>query len=124
QNVYAVARPVGDLRGGHSGVQPGGNRRVPQVVGAPGEQGRCFLAAEGRGAGLVEDLEVGPVIEDAAAGTGEDAPVRARLVLLEMLPQERDQVGVDGYRAGLAARAVLELAALASGAAIGPPGAA
>ena len=35
------------------------------------------MAGERRGAGLMEDLEVGPVIEDAAAGTSEDAPVRA-----------------------------------------------
>src|SRR5262249_1799610 len=76
QYIHAVARPVGDLRGGHSSVQPGGNRCVPQVVRAPGEQGRRFLAAEGRGASLVEDLEVGAVVEDAAAGTGEDAPVQ------------------------------------------------
>src|SRR5215472_4658680 len=47
QYVHAVARPVGCLGGGHSRVQPGGNRRVPQVVGAPGKQGRPFLAAEG-----------------------------------------------------------------------------
>jgi hypothetical protein len=100
QYVDAVACPLGYLRGGYSGVQPRRDCRVPQVVGAPGEQGRRFLAAEGGGASLVEDLEVGPVIEDAAARTGEDAPVRAGLVLFEMLLQERDQVGVDGYRAG------------------------
>jgi hypothetical protein len=33
----------------------------------------------------VEDLEVGPVVEDAAAGTGEDAPGRPGRVLLQML---------------------------------------
>jgi hypothetical protein len=71
--VHAVARPVGDLRGGHAGVQPRRYGRVSQVVGAPGKQGRRFLAAEGCGASLVEDLEVGPVVEDVAAG-----PVKMR----------------------------------------------
>jgi hypothetical protein len=57
----------------------------------------------------VEDLEVGAVVEDAAARAGEDAPLRARRVVLEMKAEERDQLGMDGYRAGLAAGAVLEL---------------
>jgi len=77
QDVNAVSCPVGDLRGGHSGVQPGRNGGVPQVVGATGEQGCRFLAAEGRGASLVEDLEVGPVIEDAAARRGTPPPLPA-----------------------------------------------
>ena len=76
-----MSRPLGDLRGRYSSVQPGGNGRVPQVVGAPGEQGRRFLAGERRSAGLMEDLKVGPVIEDAAVGTGEDAPVRELLAV-------------------------------------------
>ena len=33
QNIDAVASPLSDLRRGHSGVQPGRDRRVPQVVG-------------------------------------------------------------------------------------------
>src|SRR5262249_42759752 len=123
QDVDAVSCPLGDLRGGHTSVQPGGNGRVPQVVGAPGEQGRPFLAGERRGAGLMEDLEVGPVLEDAAPGTGEDAPVRAGRILLQVLAEERDQVRMEGHRAGLTARTVLELAALASRATVGPPGA-
>ena len=36
QHVDAVARPIGDLRGGYSGVQPGRDRRMAQVVGTPG----------------------------------------------------------------------------------------
>ena len=84
--VDAVTRPVGDLRGGHSGVQPCGNRGVPQVTGAPGEQARCFLAAEGRGASLVEDLEVGPVIEDPPRGRRGD---RARGPVAPPGPAER-----------------------------------
>src|SRR5262245_66415516 len=71
----------------------------------------------------MEDLEVGPVIEDAAAGTGEDAPVRAGRILLQVLAEERDQLRMEGHRAGLTARTVLELAALASRATVGPPGA-
>src|SRR5262249_8373452 len=33
QDGDAVSCPLGDLRGGYSSVQPGGNGRVPQVVG-------------------------------------------------------------------------------------------
>jgi hypothetical protein len=36
QNIDAVAGPLGDLWRGHSGVQPSRDRRVPQIVGAPG----------------------------------------------------------------------------------------
>ena len=39
----------------------------------------------------MEDLEVGPVVEDAAAGAGEDAPSRAGTALLQVLSEERDQ---------------------------------
>lgn len=78
QHVDAVTGPLSDLRCGHSGVQPGGDRRVPQIIGAPGQQRRPFLADEGGGAGLVEDLEVSPVVEEATAWAGEDAAVRAR----------------------------------------------
>ena len=38
QYIDAVASPLSDLGRGHSGVQPGGDRRVPQIVGAPGQQ--------------------------------------------------------------------------------------
>ena len=41
-----------------------------------------------------------------------------------MLTEEHNQLGVDGHRTGLAARAVLEFAALPGGAGVGPPGAA
>src|SRR5215471_17357279 len=51
-------------------------------------------------------------------------PVRAWWKLLEVLAEERDQFRMEGHRAGLTARTVLELAALASRAAVGPPGAA
>lgn len=75
-------------------------------------------------AGLVKDLEVSAVVENAATRTGEDAPVQAGRILLEMLAQERDQLWMDGYWPRLAAGAVLELAALPGRAAVGPPGAA
>src|SRR5215472_18255811 len=72
----------------------------------------------------MEDLEVSAVVEEAAARAGEDAPIRAQRVLLEMLALERDKLRVDRYWAGLAARTVLEFAALPGGSAVGPPGAA
>src|SRR6516165_11399894 len=123
QDVDAVASPLGDLRGGYSGVQPGGDRRVAEIVGAPGQQGCRLLAGEGRSAGLVEDQQVGPVIEDAPTRAGEDAPVRPGRELLEVLAEQRDQFGMKRHRAGLPAWAVLELAALAGRSAVGPPGA-
>jgi hypothetical protein len=124
QHVHAVARPLGDLGRGHPRVQPGGNGRMAQIVGTPGQQRRGLAGGEGGGSGLVEDLEVGAVVEDAAARSGEDAPVRAWRVVLQVLAEERDQLGMDGYRAGFAARSVLEFPALPGGSAAGPPGAA
>ena len=38
QDVDAVASPLGDLWRGNPGGQPGGNRRVSQVVGPPSQQ--------------------------------------------------------------------------------------
>src|SRR6516225_563510 len=124
QHVHAVARPVGDLRSGYARVEPGRDGRVPQIVGASRQQRGGLAGSESSGTGLVEDQKVRPVVEDAAAWAGEDAPVRAGWELLEVLTEKRDQLRVDGHWACLAARTVLELAALASGAAIGPPGAA
>ena len=89
---------------------------MPEIVGTPGQQRCGFAGGEGGSAGLVEDLEIGPVVEDPAPRAGEDAPVPAGRVLLDLVPQQLDQLGVDGYRAGLAARAVLEFTALAGGA--------
>ena len=44
QHVDAVTGPFSDLRCGHSGVQPSGDRRVAQIVGASGQQRCPFLA--------------------------------------------------------------------------------
>src|SRR6266566_1262590 len=57
QDVDLVPGPVGYLRWCDAGVQPGGDRRVTQVVGAAGQQRRRLWAGEGRGRGLVEDGE-------------------------------------------------------------------
>jgi hypothetical protein len=86
---------------------------MAEVVGAPGQQRSGFSGREGSGSGAVKDLEIRAVVEDAAAGTGEDATVRPRRVLLDVLAEQRDEFGMDGHRAGLAAGAVLELAVLA-----------
>src|SRR6516162_460265 len=58
QDVDAVASPRSDLRGGDSGVQPGGDRRMAEIVGAPGQQGYGLGRGEGGGTGLVEDQQV------------------------------------------------------------------
>jgi hypothetical protein len=113
QDVDAVACPLGDLGSGHARVEPGGYRRVSEVVGAPRQQRSRLASREGCSPGLVKDLEIRAVIEDAATGTGEDAPVRSGRVLLDVLGEKRDEFGMDGHRAGLAAGAVLELAVLA-----------
>lgn len=73
---------------------------------------------------LVEDLEVGAVVEDAAAGTGEDAPSRARRVFLQVLGEKRDQLGMKGHETGFSAWPVLQLAALPGRSAVSPPRAA
>jgi hypothetical protein len=35
QHVHAVASPLGDLGRRHSGVQPSGDRRMTEIIGAP-----------------------------------------------------------------------------------------
>ena len=58
----------------------------------------------------MENLEVCPVIEDAAARAGEDTAIGPGRVLLEMFAEECDELGMEGHWVGLTARAVLELA--------------
>ena len=48
----------------------------------------------------VENLEVSPVVEDAAAGAGEDAPIRPGRVLLQVLDEECNQFGMEGHATG------------------------
>src|ERR1039457_5328868 len=79
EHVHAVACPFGDLWRGHSGVKPCRDGGVTEVVGAPGQQRRCFRPAESCVACLVEDRAVG-----AAAGADEHAAVWSGAVLLKM----------------------------------------
>src|SRR5215472_3375017 len=60
----------------------------------------------------MKDLEIGAVVEDAAAGAREDPTVWAWREPLQVLADEPDELGVNGHGPGFAARAVLELAAL------------
>ena len=76
EHVNAVTRPLGDLRGGHSRVEPGRHGGVAQVVGPAHERGRCLSLAERLAARRVEDLKVGPFGDDPAARPGEYPPVR------------------------------------------------
>ena len=98
--VHAVARPLGDLGRWHSGVEPGGHRRVAKVIGPSGQQ-RCGLALGNCDVTcLVEDLEVGPVVEDAATWAGEDAAGGPGGVLLQVLGEECDQLRMERARDG------------------------
>jgi len=54
----------------------------------------------------MEDLEVGPVVEDAAAWAGEDAPVRAWWVVLEMLAKGGSSVASMASVASVSASAM------------------
>ena len=69
----------------------------------------------------MEDQQVRPVVENAATRAGEDAPIQPGRELLEVLAEQCDQFGMEGHRAGFAARPVLKLAALAGRSAVGPP---
>jgi hypothetical protein len=60
---------------GHPGVQPERDPGVAQVVGAAAERGALLGWGEGLGAGVGPDLAVAGVLEDAAPGGLEDAPV-------------------------------------------------
>jgi hypothetical protein len=71
---------------------------------------------------VVKDLEVSAVVEDTATWTGEHAPVGPWRVILKVLAEEHDELRMDGHWPRFAARPVLQFAALARGAAVGPPG--
>src|SRR5262249_12221064 len=114
QDINAVPSPGGDLRRGDSGIEPGGHGGVTEVVRTAGQQGSCLAGGEGSIAGLVEDLEVGPVVEDTAAGASENPPGRCGRIFFEVLTEERHKLGVDGDSARLPPWAVFEFAPLAS----------
>ena len=71
----------------------------------------------------MEDGEVGAIGEDPAARSDEDAPAGAGAVPLKVIAEQGNQGWVNRYGSRLAGRAVLELAALAGSAVVGPVGA-
>jgi len=70
--------------------------------------------------GLVPDLVVAGVLQDAAPGGLEDPPVGGRAEPLDVGAEQPDQDRGDGDGAGLVAGAVLQAAFLAGGALVGP----
>src|SRR5581483_5059779 len=98
--------------GGYPGVEPQRDRGVAQVVGAAAEGGALLGGGEGLLAGLGPDLVVAGVLQDAAPGGLEDAPVGGGAVVLDVGAQQPGQFGWDGDGAGLVAGAVLEAAFL------------
>ncbi len=111
---------AGDLGGGHPGVEPQRDRRVPQVVGAAAERRPVLGRGEGLLAGLGPDLVVAGILQDAAPGGLEDPPVRGRPVPLDVGAQQADEFGRDGDGAGLVVGAMLEAAFLAGDAVVSP----
>jgi hypothetical protein len=77
QHVHAVARPLGDLRSGHPRVEPGGYRRVAEVVGAPGQQ-RSGFAGGGRASSDSGTVPVLSQCTTAARSTGGSGAPRSR----------------------------------------------
>ena len=97
QDGDAVPGAADDLGRGHSGVQPQRHRRVPQVVGKPAERGVLLGGREGLLAGLVPDLVVAGVLQDAAPGGLEDpAPGAAAVVPGGTWPGTRRPAVPDG----------------------------
>jgi hypothetical protein len=87
QDGDAVPGAAGYLSGGHPGVEPQRDCRVPQVAGTPAERGALLGGSECLLAGLGPDLVVAGVLEDAAPGGMEDPPVRGRTVPPPLLRQ-------------------------------------
>ena len=85
QHVRAVACPVGDLGGGHAGVEPGRDGGVAQVVRPAHKLGGGVGLAERFAARGVEYLQVGPFRDDAAARAGEDPPAGPGAELVQMI---------------------------------------
>jgi hypothetical protein len=89
QHVYGVACPFGNLGRGDSGVKPCGYGGVPEVVGAAGQERRCFRSAERCAACLVEDREIGAVSEGGSTSPDENAALWPSAVLLEVAAEQR-----------------------------------
>src|ERR1019366_7093059 len=116
QDRDAVPRAAGDLGRRYSGVEPQRDRRVPQVVGGTAE-GRLVLGGgEGVLPGLGPDLVVAGVLEDAAPGGLEDAPVGGGAVPLDMGTEQPDEFRRDRDGPCLVVGAVLQAALLPRGA--------
>ncbi len=123
QDAGAGTGPGGDLGGFPAGVQPQGQRGVPQVVGAAGYRGGGQVRAERGPAGGVPGAAIDRFAENAAAGAAEQPPVRRGAEGVQVLAERGDQDGRDGDDPEGAVGAVLEAPRLKRGAGAGPGGA-
>jgi hypothetical protein len=74
--------------------------------------------------GGVEHLQVAHSAMIPPRGLGEDPPARPVAEQLQVIAQQRHQLGVNRHDPGLASRPVLELSPFAGPAAVSPPGSA
>ena len=153
QDVHAVPGPFSDLRWRHAGIAPGGQARVPEVVGAPGYRRAHQIRRERGSRGLTRSAGVahGPCVGTASLalcqtryavpsdrglqyGGAKATPAFAVRVtkrrpstppveLHEVSTQCSDQLRMCGHYPGVFGGAMLELTLLARVAGVGPAGA-
>ena len=93
---------------------------MPQVIRATTERRPVLGTGERFPTGLVPDLVVAGVLQDAAPGGLEDPPVEGRAEPLYMRAEQPDQDRGDGDGPGLVIGAVLQAAFLPGGALVSP----
>src|SRR6478672_9955948 len=131
QDVDTVAGPLGDMGGGHAGVEPQGDRGMPKVVRAPGQRRRVQKWAEGFASCLVPDpvddahrlrsrIRAGQGRAGASGAGDEDSAVRTGRKPGEVLAQDRHELRAGPYFAGVLAGPVFELSVLVALAGVGP----
>jgi hypothetical protein len=123
QDAGAGPRPGGDFGGLAGGIEPQGQDGVPQVIRAARQRRGGQFRAERGVAGGLPGAAVDRLAEHAAAGAGEQPPVRRGAELAQVLAEHVGQDGRDGDDADGAVGAVLEAALLERRAGAGPGGA-
>jgi len=119
QHIDCVTCPLRDLGWRHSGVEPGGDGCVPEIVGAAGEQGFDFGLCERGSSGSVEDSEVCAVGNESSARQAEEATAGTEAEFFDVAPNQPCQFWVHRHGPGVIFCPVLEFASLAHPAVVG-----
>lgn len=93
-----MASPLGDLRCGHAGVEPGRHGRVPEAVRPRCKRGRRFLRRQRIGACLLPEATVHTVGDWTAILAAEDPAVWCGAELVQMPRRRATSWGTTGTK--------------------------